>query len=126
MNCTRLSGVAETESALWGVTKLTQSLLKRSWREIVVLLIHWAIIINFAVEIAYASYMIFDVLAVGDGGPIGQAALQVDHEHMVTRRLYAIEFWLAMGGLAIYLAITEIGPRLSRMRDSPHKPPSGS
>ena len=58
-----------------------------------------------------------------DGGPIGSAALSVDHEHMVTRRLYAIEFWVAMGGLAIYLAITEIGPRLKRMRHG-SAPPS--
>jgi hypothetical protein len=31
---------------------------------------------------------------------------------MVTRRLYAIECWIAIAGLCIYLAITEIGPRL--------------
>ena len=100
---------------------------KRSIGDRFVLLVHWAIILNFVFEILYASYMIFDVLAVGGGGPIGSAALEVDHEHMVTRRLYAIEFWLAMGGLAIYLAITEIGPRLSRMRQSSdpasHSPP---
>ena len=82
----------------------------RSLGDKLVLLVHWAIILNFVIQIVYAAYMIFDVLAVGDGGPIGRAALSVDHEHMVTRRLYAIEFWVAMGGLAIYLAITEIGP----------------
>lgn len=83
---------------------------------ILLLTVHWAIIANFIVEIAYASYMIFSVLKVGDGGPIGAAALEVDHDLMVTRRLYALEFWLAMSGFAIYLAITEIGPRLHRLR----------
>jgi hypothetical protein len=96
--------------------ELSQEAPKRSLGDWFILSIHWAIIVNFAIEIVYASYMIFSVLAVGDGGPIGAAALQVNHEHMVTRRLYAIEFWLAMGGLSIYLAITEIGPRLKRMR----------
>ena len=37
-------------------------------------------------------------------------------EMMTTRRLYATEFWIAMGGLAIYLALTEIGPRLRAYR----------
>ena len=95
----------------------------RSLGDKLILLVHWAIILNFVMQIVYAAYMIFDVLAVGDGGPIGSAALSVDHEHMVTRRLYAIEFWVAMGGLAIYLAITEIGPRLKRMRHG-SAPPS--
>jgi hypothetical protein len=89
---------------------------RRSLKHGVVLVVHWAIIINFVVEIAYCTYMIFNVLAVGDGGPLGEAALQLDHEFMVTRRLYAIEFWIAMAGLAIYLAITEIGPRLREAR----------
>jgi len=124
MSCTKLNEADETESALLKEPKVPNSSAKRSMRELFVLLIHWAIIVNFAIEIIYASYMIFDVLAVGDGGPIGEAALNVDHEHMVTRRLYAIEFWLAMGGLAIYLAITEIGPRLSRMRGTTDTPPA--
>jgi hypothetical protein len=88
----------------------------RSLKHGVVLVVHWAIIINFVFEIAYCAYMIFGVLAVGDGGPLGEAALTLDHEFMVTRRLYAIEFWIAMAGLAIYLAITEIGPRLREAR----------
>lgn len=95
---------------------MLQEARKRSLGDWFTLLVHWAIIANFAIEIIYAAYMIFSVLAFGDGGPIGAAALEVDHEHMVTRRLYAVEFWLAMGGLSIYLAITEIGPRLKRMR----------
>ena len=35
---------------------------------------------------------------------------------MVTRRLYAIECWIAIAGLSVYLAITEIGPRLRDAR----------
>ena len=34
----------------------------------------------------------------------------------LTRRLYAVECWLAIAGLSIYLAITEIGPRLAAQR----------
>ena len=41
-----------------------------------------------------------------------ERALSISHELMVTRRLYAIEFWIATAGLSIYLALTEIGPRL--------------
>ena len=92
------------------------------WGKWAVLIIHWGIVANFVVQLAYASYMVFDVLSVGDGGPLGRAALELDHEHMVTRRLYAIEFWLAMGGLAVYLAITEIGPRLTQMRQQRTQP----
>jgi len=36
-----------------------------------------------------------------------------------TRRLYAIECWIAIAGLAIYLAITEIGPRFWRLQAGP-------
>ncbi|MCA9519887.1 MAG: hypothetical protein KC609_02900 [Myxococcales bacterium] len=79
-------------------------------------LVHWAIIINFAIEIVYAAYMIFVVFAHQGGGPLWTRALTIPHEKMVTRRLYAIEFWLAFVGLAIYLALTEIGPRLARQR----------
>ena len=75
--------------------------------------IHWLIIVNFIIEIVYASYMIFSVLQPDSGGgPLAARALEIPHELMVTRRLYAIECWLAIGGLAVYLAITEIGPAL--------------
>ena len=79
--------------------------------------LHWAIIVNFVIEIAYAGYVVFAVLAPpGHSGPLFEKALEIPHELMVTRRLYALEFWLAMAGLAIYLALTEIGPRLKRER----------
>ena len=82
--------------------------------------VHWAIIANFLFEIVYASYQVFVVFApVGSGGgPLGKRALEIPFELMATRRLYAIEAWIAIGGLAIYLAITEIGPRLKREREA--------
>ncbi len=80
------------------------------------LVLHWAIIINFVVEIAYAGYMVFAVIAPEGGGPLLEKAKTFPFEMMMTRRLYAVEFWIAMAGLAIYLALTEIGPRLRRYR----------
>lgn len=89
-------------------------------KRIVLLVIHWAIIVNFVVEIAYAGYVVFAVLAPpGHSGPLFEKALEIPHELMVTRRLYAIEFWIATVGLAIYLALTEIGPRLRAQRAAP-------
>ena len=83
----------------------------------VLLGIHWVIILNFLIEIAYAGYLVFAVLKPpGIDGPLFDKALEIPHELMVTRRLYAIEFWIATAGLAIYLALTEIGPRLRAER----------
>lgn len=82
-------------------------------------LIHWVIIINFALEIFYGFRMIFWVV-VPEGpsgpilGPLGSAASDIPHELMVTRRLYALETWIAIAGLSVYLGITEILPRLLR------------
>lgn len=76
------------------------------WRSL-----HAVIIVNFVVEIAYAAWMIFFVVTPGVSGPLGASATQIPHELMTTRRLYAIEFWIATAGLAIYLAVTEILPR---------------
>lgn len=83
----------------------------------IIRVLHWAIIVNFVFQIAYAAYMVFVVMRPeGVTGPLMEAALTIPHELMVTRRLYAIEFWIAMVGLAIYLAITEIGPHLASER----------
>ena len=62
--------------------------------------------------------MVFNILRPegGAGGPLFERALEIPHEQMVTRRLYAMEFWIAAAGLAIYLALTEIGPRLKQFR----------
>ena len=82
------------------------------WKRKALIALHAFIILNFLAEIGYASWMIFDVLQPPGGGPLGATALTLDHEWMVTRRLYAIECWIAIAGLSVYLAITEIGPRL--------------
>ena len=75
--------------------------------------LHWFIILNFLVEIIYASYIIFSVLKPDEiSGPLMEQAKFIDLDLMTRRRLYAIECWLAISGLAIYLAITEIAPRL--------------
>ena len=78
--------------------------------------LHIFIILNFLIEIGYASWMIFDVLHPDGVGPLGTTALTLDHELMVTRRLYAIECWIAIAGLSVYLALTEVGPRLREAR----------
>jgi hypothetical protein len=71
--------------------------------------IHWFIIVNFLLEIFYAADMVF--FKVGGGGPLFARAGKISFELMMTRRLYAIECWIAIAGLSIYLAITEIYPR---------------
>lgn len=79
--------------------------------------LHWAIIAHFAFQMAYSGYMVFVVLRPeGVSGPLFAAALELPHEFMVTRRMYAMEHWIAAAGLAVYLAITEVGPRLRRAR----------
>lgn len=81
------------------------------------LLVHAVIILNFLVQMGYAAYMVFVVWAPEQtSGPLWEVARDIPFEHMVTRRLYALEFWLATVGLSIYLALTEIGPRLRRER----------
>mgnify|MGYP004246997271 CR=1 FL=1 len=92
------------------------------WRGKALLALHAFIILNFLAEIAYASWMIFEVLQPEGPGPLGARALTLDHEWMVTRRLYAIECWIAIAGLSVYLAITEIGPRLRDARASGDAP----
>ena len=87
------------------------------WGRWLLLGLHWLIILNFLVEVAYAGYMVFVVMAPESGaGPLWGRAKAYPFELMSVRRMYAIEAWLAIGGLSIYLAITEIGPRLRRMR----------
>lgn len=76
--------------------------------------IHWMIIINFVLEIFYGGYMVFCVVGGGGGLPLFGRAAGVDFETMVTRRLYAIETWIAIAGLSVYLAITEIYPKMRR------------
>lgn len=74
--------------------------------------LHWVIIVNFALEVAYGAYMVFFV--VGGGGPLGGRAAGLDPDVMMARRFYAFETWIAIAGLSIYVAITEYLPRLLR------------
>ena len=78
--------------------------------------IHFLIIINFLAEIFYVFYIFFFILTPADGhvGPLASRAKEIGFELMVTRRLYAIELWIAVSGLAIYLAITEFYPSLKK------------
>ncbi len=92
---------------------MTEDKRKRGWGYRALMLLHWVIIINFVIEIGYGSYMVFFVVGEGSG-PLMGAAASLDHDVMVTRRLYALETWIAMTGLSIYLAFTEIIPRFKR------------
>lgn len=80
-------------------------------------ILHYIIIISFVVQILYGAYQVFFVLSGGTAGPLFGGSTTMDHEMMVTRRLYAIETWIAITGLSIYLAITEINPRLKKIRE---------
>jgi hypothetical protein len=75
--------------------------------------LHYLIILHLLIEVIYCAYMIFSVLQPNNGGgPLMDRALTMPFEQMVTRRLYALECWVATGALSIYLAITEIAPRM--------------
>jgi hypothetical protein len=75
--------------------------------------LHWVIIVNAALNICYAAYQVFVVLAPeGKVGPLSGNAADIPHELLVARRLYAIEAWITLGALVIYLALTEYLPRL--------------
>ena len=71
--------------------------------------IHYLIILLFLSELIYLSYVIFIVLRPEMGGvTLSDNAAIIDMDLMTKRRLYAIEFWIAFSGFAIYLAITEL------------------
>ena len=71
--------------------------------------IHYLIIFLFVSELIYLAYVIFVVLQPDAGGiTLSDNAAIVDIDLLTKRRLYAIEFWVAFSGFAIYLAITEL------------------
>ena len=76
--------------------------MQRKW-----LILHWIIIVNFVVEIFYGMYQTFFVLVPPGAppGPLFGSSIEIPFELMVTRRLYAIETWIAIFGLSVYLAI---------------------
>ncbi|NLX93002.1 MAG: hypothetical protein GXZ02_03905 [Clostridiales bacterium] len=71
------------------------------------LILHLVIIVNFVVEIFYGFYQIFFVLLPPGGkkGPLMGAAKDISPELMTKRRLFATETWIAISGLAIYIAV---------------------
>lgn len=72
--------------------------------------LHLFLIGNFLMEILYGIYMVFFV-AGGGKKPLFRRASEIPIDVMTRRRLYAIETWVAICGLSIYLGITEILPR---------------
>ncbi len=83
----------------------------------IVLIIHWFIIINFILQILNGAYQVSFVYTVkGHSFPLLGASSELSYENMMIRRAYAIETWIAITGLSIYLAITEINPRLKKLR----------
>lgn len=79
--------------------------MKRTWR-----VIHWLVIVNFVLQIFYGFYMVF--FAIGGGKwPLFAKAVNTPLEVILKRRLYSVETWVAIAGLAVYLAITEILPK---------------
>ena len=86
--------------------------------KLILYIVHYLIIINFVVQILYGAYQVFFVLSSGTAGPLLGGSTTMDHEMMVARRLYAIETWIAITGLSIYLAITEINPRMKKIREN--------
>ncbi|MDZ7843682.1 MAG: hypothetical protein U5K99_02600 [Anaerolineales bacterium] len=73
-------------------------------------IIHNLIIFNFLVEIVYSFYMVFFVIG-GGKWPLMNRAVETPLEVILKRRLYALEAWIAIGGLCIYLAVTEVLPQ---------------
>lgn len=83
-------------------------------------IVHGLILLHFAMEFFYTGYQTMVVIrppGVPPLAPLGAAASQMDDAMFLKRRLYAMEHWIAFGGFAVYLAITEIAPRFSAKRD---------
>jgi hypothetical protein len=78
---------------------------KKIWKTI-----HYLIIVNFIVEIIYSIIMVFFVVG-GGRWPLLKKAVETPIEIILKRRLYAIEAWIAIGALCIYLAVTEFLPQ---------------
>jgi hypothetical protein len=82
-------------------------------RPLWVKIVHGLILLNFITGMAYAGFVVFVILAPeGGGGPLWGRAAEVPMELLAKRRLYALEFWVAFSGFAIYLALTELVPRM--------------
>ena len=90
--------------------------------KVILYLIHYGIIVWIFLTVLNSAYQISFVYTVpGHSWPLMGESSGLDYETMMIRRAYAIEAWVAMVGLAIYLAITEINPRLKRIREQERK-----
>ena len=76
-------------------------------------ILHAFIILNFMTQIVYGFYMVFYAVG-GEQFPLFKRAIETPIEIILRRRLYAVETWLAIVGLCIYLAITEMLPHKLR------------
>lgn len=83
--------------------------MRKWWR-----VLHGFIIVNFLIEISYGFYMVFFVVG-GSRWPLMARATETPIEIILKRRLYAIEVWIAVAGLVIYIALTELLPRKLEM-----------
>jgi hypothetical protein len=80
--------------------------------------VHWIIIVNFLLEIGYSGFKALTLTPDGHAMVLFGMAKSLPFEMMVTRRLYAVETWVAIAGLSIYLAITRIAPALARRSET--------
>lgn len=86
--------------------------------------LHVFIILLFATEISYGFFQVFFAVG-GERYPLFMRAVETPIEIILKRRLYAVEVWIAMSGLSVYLALTEFLPRMlpdlvEQLRDDPH------
>lgn len=77
-----------------------RNLKKGGWRAL-----NTFIIANFLLEVFYGIYQVFFVLLPPDGkkGPLMGKAKDISPDLMTKRRLFAIETWIAVTGLCVYL-----------------------
>ena len=87
---------------------------KKIWK-----IIHYLIITNFILEIIYSITMVFFVIG-GGKWPLLRRAVETPIEIILKRRLYAIEAWIAIGALAIYLALTIYLPGQLKEKTATH------
>ncbi|TVR00363.1 MAG: hypothetical protein EA398_11510 [Deltaproteobacteria bacterium] len=80
--------------------------------------LHRLILATFTLGLAYTAWMVFFILAPDAPGPLLGRATETSADLMMARRLYAIEGWITFAGFCIYLAVTEVVPRLHRRPDS--------
>ena len=88
-------------------------------------ILHWVIIVNFVLGILYGAYMVMFVIGGGGGWPLFARATETPVEVILKRRLYSVETWVATSGLAVYLALTEMLPRMYKSWVDQEKTGSG-